>query len=56
MRPILKLVDPTKEFLLGIDLTQGMAESIDTGEQREVNILSFGFFLIEVNIIWYIQN
>ena len=44
--------DPHREFLFGIYLMDGLAENNDTGDQTEISMLSFGFLLFEVSIIW----
>ena len=53
MKVNVRFTNPENEFLLGINLVDGIAENSETGESMEVNLLSLGFFLFEINIIWY---
>lgn len=47
-----RVVNPSVEFLLGIQLNDGFAENVDTGERTEVNMFTLGFFVFEISFIW----
>ena len=47
-----RLYDPSKEFLLGFSLVEGVAENLETAEKLDVSLFSIGLFLFEISIIW----
>lgn len=52
MKVTARITNPSYEFLIGINLVDGIAENQETGETMEVNLLTLGLFFFEINIIW----
>lgn len=47
-----ELTDPSRGFLLGIDLLDGYTDDIEPGTTKEVGILSIGLLLFKISFLW----
>lgn len=52
MKLIFKLIDPSKGFLLGIELVDGTMVNELSKEEAEVSMFSLGLFILEITIVW----
>ena len=52
MKLLFRLIDPSEGFLVGIDYTDGYAVNELTADKEEIKMLSFGFLLFEISVIW----
>ena len=55
MKAIFRLVDPSKGFLFGIDLTDGYAVNEITDEKEKIKMFCLGFILFEIDLIWLME-
>jgi len=48
-----EFTDPTRGFLVGMDLMDGETTDITPGETTDISILSFGLLFFKINILFF---